>query len=107
MAQELTGFYFRVSANLLRLIGQELVASDETAVLELVKNAYDSNARTVTITIEPASEKRVGFIRIQDDGQGMSRKDFDHLFMAAAYSERPEEASEKCWPSASFSSCPY
>ena len=93
MAQELTGFYFRVSANLLRLIGQELVASDEAAVLELVKNAYDSNARTVTITIEPASERRVGFIRIQDDGQGMSRKDFEHLFMAAAYSERPEEAS--------------
>lgn len=93
MAQESAGFYFRVSANLLRLIGQELVASDEAAVLELVKNAYDANARTVTIAIEPVSERRVGFIRIQDDGEGMSRKDFDHLFMAAAYSERPEEAS--------------
>jgi signal transduction histidine kinase len=93
MAQESSGFFFRVSANLLRLIGEELVASDEVAVLELVKNAYDSKASTVTITIEPISEKRVGVIRIQDDGQGMSRKDFDHLFMAAAYSERPEEAA--------------
>jgi signal transduction histidine kinase len=92
MAQESTGFHFRVSANLLRIIGQELVASDEAAVLELVKNAYDSNARTVTITIEPISEKRVGFVKIQDDGQGMSRRDFEHLFMVAGYSERPEEA---------------
>ena len=93
MSQEPTGLHFRVSANLLRIIGQELVASDEDAVLELVKNAYDSNARTVTITIEPISETRVGFIRIQDDGQGMSRRDFEHLFMVAGYSERPEEAS--------------
>jgi signal transduction histidine kinase len=92
MSQETSGFYFKVSANLLRIIGQELVASDEAAVLELVKNAYDSHARTVTITIEPVSEKRVGVLRIQDDGKGMSRKDFEHLFMVAGYSERPEEA---------------
>ena len=86
------GFYFTVSANLLRIIGQELVASDEVAIWELVKNAYDSNARRVTITISPASERDPGFLRISDDGQGMSRKDFERLFMVAASSERPEEA---------------
>jgi len=36
MAQESTGFNFRVSANLLRLIGQELVASDDAAVSKQV-----------------------------------------------------------------------
>jgi len=85
------GFHFKVSANLLRIIGQELVASDEIAVLELVKNAYDSNARKVTISIEPVTEKKVGFIKIADDGQGMSRGDFDRLFMLAASSQRPDE----------------
>ena len=93
MAQEPSGFYFRVSANLLRIIGEELVASDEAAILELVKNAYDSNARIVNIAIEPVSERRAGLIRIQDDGHGMSKADFEHLFMVAGYSERPEEAA--------------
>ena len=60
MAQEPSGFYFRVSANLLRIIGEELVASDEAAILELVKNAYDSNARIVNIAIEPVSERESG-----------------------------------------------
>ena len=93
MTEERSGFYFTVSANLLRIIGQELVASDEDAVVELVKNAYDSNARTVTVTIHPNTEKRPGLIRIQDDGQGMSRLDFEHLFMVAGYSDRPDQAS--------------
>jgi signal transduction histidine kinase len=92
MAPRRTGFYFKVSANLVRIIGQELVGSDEVAVQELVKNAYDSGARKVTITIEPVSERRPGFIRIVDDGQGMSRRDFEQLFMVAAASQRPEEA---------------
>ena len=92
MPEDRSGFHFKVSANLLRIIGQELVASDEVAVLELVKNAYDSNARKVTISIEPVTEKKVGFIRIADDGQGMSRSDFERLFMLAASSQRPDEA---------------
>jgi signal transduction histidine kinase len=92
MPKERPGFYFRVSANLLRIVGQELVATDEFAIWELVKNAYDSEARRVTIVIEPASEKKVGSIRISDDGQGMSRTDFDRFFMLAASSKRPEEA---------------
>lgn len=93
MPKEPAGFHFRVSANLLRIIGQELVASDDVAIWELVKNAYDSNAQRVTITIEPASEKRVGSITISDDGEGMSREDFERLFMLAGSSERPEEAT--------------
>src|SRR6266851_2697511 len=94
MAKQPSGFYFRVSANLLRIIGQELVASDEAAIWELVKNAYDSNAKRVTITIELMSEKKPGFIRIVDDGQGMSRSDFERLFMVAGSSQRPDEAEE-------------
>src|ERR1700675_1421745 len=94
MAKKRIGFYFKVSANLLRIIGQELVASDEVAIWELIKNAYDSNAKRVTITIEMVSEKQPGFIRIVDDGQGMSRNDFERLFMVAGSSQRPDEAED-------------
>ncbi len=39
MADRRRGFYFKVSANLVRIIGQELVGGDEVAIQELVKNA--------------------------------------------------------------------
>lgn len=82
---------FEVSASLQRLIGRELVPTDEFAVIELVKNAYDSGAKVVTITIQPVSEKEPAFIRIEDDGSGMALSDFRRFFMFAGYSERPDE----------------
>lgn len=83
---------FEASANLLALIGRELVSSDEIALIELVKNAYDAGAEHVEVTIQPLTEKEPDFIRIRDDGQGMNFSDFERIFMFAGYSERPEEA---------------
>lgn len=86
--------WFEVSANLQRLIGRELVPTDEFAVIELVKNAYDSGARHVTIRIQPVTEKEPGFIKVEDDGSGMNLPDFRRLFMFAGYSERPDEVGQ-------------
>jgi signal transduction histidine kinase len=85
---------FEVSASLQRLIGRELVPTDEFATTELVKNAYDSGARVVTITVQPVTEKEPGYIRVEDDGSGMTLSDFRRLFMFAGYSERPDEVDE-------------
>jgi len=84
---------FEASAYLQTLIGRELVRSDELAVVELVKNAYDAGARRVVITIRPPSTKEPGEIEIRDDGEGMSRNDFERIFMFAGYSERPTKAA--------------
>jgi len=83
---------FAVSANLLRLIGRELVPSDEFALIELIKNPYDAGARRVLITIQPITEKEPGYIKIHDDGQGMALGDFERIFMFAGYSERSNQA---------------
>jgi signal transduction histidine kinase len=91
MAENPEKLTFEVSASLQRLIGRELVPTDEFAVIELVKNAYDSGAKVVTITIQPVSEKEPGFIQIEDDGSGMTLPDFRQFFMFAGYSERPDE----------------
>jgi len=85
-------FEASATANLLALIGRELVSSDEIALIELVKNAYDAGAKHVEVTIQPPTEKEPGFTRIRDDGQGMNFSDFERIFMFAGYSERPEEA---------------
>ena len=82
---------FRASANLQRLIGRELVPTEELALLELVKNAYDSGASFVSVTIQPETAKIPGYIEVEDDGSGMSVKDLDRTFMTAGYSQRPEQ----------------
>ncbi len=84
---------FEASANLQRLIGRELIPNDEMAIVELVKNAYDSHARHVRIRIQPETEREPGSIRISDDGSGMSEQDIKNLFMFAGYSQRPDEVS--------------
>lgn len=74
---------FEASARLQRLIGRGLIPNEEMAIVELVKNAYDSGAHRVRIFIQPDQPKEPGFIRIIDDGSGMSESDIERLFMFA------------------------
>src|SRR5256885_7311319 len=85
---------FEASAHLQRLIGRDLIPNDEMAIVELVKNAYDSGAKHVHIYIQPETAKEPGLIRISDDGSGMSEEDVTRLFMFAGYSQRPDEVAE-------------
>lgn len=82
---------FEASAHLQRLIGRDLIPNEGMAIVELVKNAYDSQATSVRIHIQPETRKEPGLIRISDNGSGMSENDIKDLFMFAGYSQRPEE----------------
>jgi signal transduction histidine kinase/anti-sigma regulatory factor (Ser/Thr protein kinase) len=82
---------FEASAYLQTLIGRELFQREDFALVELIKNAYDSGASTVVITIQPPSEREPGQITVSDDGSGMDLDAFRQSFMFAGYSERPEQ----------------
>jgi hypothetical protein len=43
---------FRPRARVLHLLGDELIGSSRLAVLELVKNAYDADAKSVTVNFD-------------------------------------------------------
>ena len=52
--------FFRISAAVVKQLGEELVSDELTAIMELVKNSYDADADWVKITIntdESLSEK--------------------------------------------------
>jgi signal transduction histidine kinase len=51
-------------------LGRELVAKQETALGELVKNAYDADATFCTVNLEERGEASA--LEIVDDGSGMS-----------------------------------
>jgi hypothetical protein len=62
---------FKPRARLLLQLGDQLIKNENIAVLELVKNSYDADARNITIKMSNVSDKKLGRIEILDDGIGM------------------------------------
>ncbi len=81
---------FSVDAGLISRLGRELVARQETAVAELVKNAYDADAREVTLIFSEADAPG-GRLEIRDDGLGMTREQLINGFMRLSSSEKVDQ----------------
>jgi signal transduction histidine kinase len=62
---------FQPRARLLKLIGAELISDEVVAITELVKNAHDADASTVTLEFRAVTGEK-GEIVVSDDGRGMS-----------------------------------
>ncbi len=58
---------FTVDASHLNRIGQELVAKKETALAEIVKNAYDADATAVDLTFADAAKNAGGKLEVWDN----------------------------------------
>lgn len=71
---------FSIDAGVIDRLGKELVARQETAVSELVKNSYDADSREVKLDFRDSDDKG-GTLIISDDGDGMTREELVHGFM--------------------------
>src|SRR5436189_1112990 len=78
---------FSVDAGLINRLGRELVARQETAVSELVKNAYDADATWVELSFEDG-EKPGGTLKLEDDGSGMNRRELINGFMRLSSTDK-------------------
>ena len=65
---------FRVSTDILRRLGEELITSFDQGIVELVKNSYDADAINCTVELK-ATDAVGGTVVISDDGDGMSLED--------------------------------
>jgi hypothetical protein len=63
---------FKPKAQLLLQLGEQLIKSENIAVVELVKNSYDADATRVTVTMNDIDDASSGSIEIIDNGTGMS-----------------------------------
>ena len=61
----------RFSTTVLRLLGEELSPSPDQGILELIKNAYDADAKHCSVELEDVHTKG-GSIVLRDDGIGMT-----------------------------------
>ena len=71
---------FSVDAGVIDRLGSELVAKQETAVSELIKNAYDADATYVKLEFKDSNDLG-GTLTISDNGIGMSRDELINGFM--------------------------
>lgn len=75
---------FTVDTQLFRELGDLLVGRPSTALAELVKNAYDADARRVVIAGHNLHDPERGQIVIADDGIGMTEAQFRKGFLTIA-----------------------
>ncbi|MDU0310238.1 sensor histidine kinase [Rhizobium sp. 10PS4] len=75
---------FSVDTKLFQELGELLVAKESTALVELVKNAYDADATLVTVTGVNLGDATSGSIVVSDDGVGMDGGEFRRGFLTIA-----------------------
>ncbi|RZK31285.1 MAG: hypothetical protein EOO61_18225, partial [Hymenobacter sp.] len=82
-----TNLRFSVDAGIINRLGKELVGRAETALSELVKNGYDSDATQVTLTF--ANNNKVGgTLTVVDNGSGMTQPELVNGFMRLSSTDK-------------------
>ncbi|RQM44436.1 histidine kinase [Paraburkholderia bannensis] len=90
------GAVFRPRARIMKTLGEELISSDTVAVIELVKNSYDANAKAVLIRFVGPLVAGKGAIEVIDDGCGMGFETVRGAWMEPATpSKRKTKATAK------------
>jgi len=89
---------FKTNIQLKSIIGKDLINDDNIAILELVKNSFDADAKKVVVQylnlknnddklIETYSDQTSRLI-IKDNGLGMDLNDIQNKWLNIAYSEK-------------------
>lgn len=100
--------HFDISAAVVRQLGEELVSDEVTALVELVKNAYDADATYANVVVNtkdpPPSSTSVdgdarGYVTIDDDGFGMNEEEVRNGWLMISLSgKRTMKATGKRTP---------
>lgn len=80
---------FSVSARVAMQLGRESISSSVTAILELVKNAYDADADVVRIRFAKLNTNAAMMV-IEDDGKGMTSEDLRTNWMVIGTANKAE-----------------
>ncbi|MCT8874022.1 sensor histidine kinase [Shewanella xiamenensis] len=80
---------FSVDANLVKRLGEQLVAKKTTALSELIKNSYDADSSEVKVIFSD-TDTPDGSITIIDNGNGMTKEALVKGFMKISTSDKEE-----------------
>lgn len=80
---------FSIDARTILTLGRDSIKDHTTALVELVKNSYDADATEVEVGIFSNAEE--SYIRVADNGCGMTEQEIDTRWLRIGYSEKVEE----------------
>lgn len=84
--------HFTVDAAILQELGERLIGQPHIALAEVIKNAYDADAHSCTVTFEDDT------IVVCDDGHGMELADFrNHWLRIGTRHKAAQEVSRKLY----------
>lgn len=92
-----TSPHFDISAAVVRQLGEELVSDEVTAIVELVKNAYDADATFANVVVStndppPLGTTNIdgakGYVTIEDDGLGMNEDEIRNGWLMISLSAK-------------------
>lgn len=90
-----TGDYsFRPRARIIKVIGQELISNDVIALVELIKNSYDADARNIDIELNDIFSES-GEIIVRDDGLGMTHEKIVDVWLEPATPDKKDALNKK------------
>lgn len=78
---------FRIELNVLNHLGIGLYSSTPAVVTEIISNAWDADANSVSINLDADSD----IICVEDDGHGMTEDAVINKFLKVGYSRRTRE----------------
>lgn len=84
---------FIIDARLILQLGRDSIKDHTTALVELVKNSFDADASKVEVEIYSKGENK--FIRIADNGFGMTSKEIEDNWLRIGYSEKKKSKVSK------------
>jgi hypothetical protein len=87
---------FRPRARIITTLGLELISSETVALTELVKNAYDADARYVLVALRPDATEpglETSSVEVLDDGSGMNSKDITSTWLEPATPSRRRQTA--------------
>ena len=79
-------FTFEISLSVLNHLGRNLYRSFMTVLGEAISNSWDADAKDVWIYIDRENDNLV----IKDNGDGMTREDFQKKFLKIGYTKRKD-----------------
>jgi len=80
----------KVGSQIIAQLSRGVYSTPASALKELVSNAYDADAKKVSIVTKPSASALI----IQDDGKGMDYRDFDEKFAYISKSPKPDESAK-------------
>ena len=87
--QKNSPYRMTVDLNVLDHLGINLYSNIAAVLTEVVANAWDADANNVNIEIDPKAE----YIRIEDDGIGMTISDMNDKYLRVGYRRREEDTN--------------